>query len=385
MSLEATIATPQAAGGKLRDAQTGVPARIGAVDLWRGLCIVGMVSWHILADPSFPKWLSFSIIQPFNFVAEGFVLLAGLSVGMVGSRGPSTSSRTLRYLRRACQILIVHYAMVAVLVAACGLGFVSMIRPSVPSNGVVGAIARLEFQPYLADVLTVFVFLFSATPLFLWIERRFGLILLFVASLCIYVTANLVHSIPALRFWIVLEPNRHGAFDFGSWQLVYVVGLLVGRRLVSIQSAVKNNFRMAFSATLTLFFAAGAFRLVADLGGWGIGSQLRAALFERHPLGPARLVYILLQLAVIGILTVRFWPSLENSRITRGLMLFGRSSLAIFAVSVFADYFLRTAIARMSLTFPANISCWLLELAALLVLAELFVRWKRLRAARAYS
>lgn len=364
-------------------AQAAPLTRVAPIDFMRGLCIIGMVSWHILADPSFPKWLSFSIIQPFNFVAEGFVLLAGLSVGIAGCRRPSTSTRSLRYLRRACQILILHYAMVAVLVAAFGLGLVSLIRPSAPSSGVVGAIARLEFQPYLADVLTVFVFLFAATPVFLWIERRFGLTPLFVVSLCVYVMANAVHGIPALRFWIVLEPNRQGAFDFGSWQLVYVVGMLVGQRLESIQNAVKNNFGMALAATLALFFAAGAFRLVAELRGWGIGGQLRAALFERHPLGPARLVYILLQLAVIGILTVRFWPSLENSRIARGLMLFGRSSLAIFAVSVFADYFLRTAIARMSLAFPANIGCWLLELAALLVLAELFVRWKRFRAARA--
>jgi len=40
-----------------------------------------MVSWHLLTHPSFPRWLAFGVIQPFNFVAEGFVLLAGASVG----------------------------------------------------------------------------------------------------------------------------------------------------------------------------------------------------------------------------------------------------------------------------------------------------------------
>src|SRR5712664_1676323 len=52
------------------------------LDFLRGTCIFGMVIWHLLSHDSFPKWFSLPIIQGFNFVAEGFILLAGVGVGL---------------------------------------------------------------------------------------------------------------------------------------------------------------------------------------------------------------------------------------------------------------------------------------------------------------
>src|SRR5438876_10439027 len=83
------------------------------IDYWRGLCLFGMASWHLLTHPSFPRWLAFAVIQPFNFVAEGFVLLAGAAVGLKIVRNRSIASAQFR---RAGQVLAVHYALVAFVV-----------------------------------------------------------------------------------------------------------------------------------------------------------------------------------------------------------------------------------------------------------------------------
>src|SRR5256885_14174401 len=84
------------------------------IDFWRGLCLFGMVSWTLLTHPSFPRWLAFGVIQPFNFVAEGFVLLAGTAVGLNVARKRSVPSR---HLQRAGAILGVHYGLVGFVLA----------------------------------------------------------------------------------------------------------------------------------------------------------------------------------------------------------------------------------------------------------------------------
>jgi ABC-type transport system involved in cytochrome c biogenesis permease subunit len=72
-----------------------------------------MVSWHLLTHPSYPRWLAFAIIQPFNFVAEGFVLLAGVAVGLQIAGG---KSRAGRLFRRAGTLLVMNYGLVLFIV-----------------------------------------------------------------------------------------------------------------------------------------------------------------------------------------------------------------------------------------------------------------------------
>jgi len=76
-----------------------------------------MALWHMLSHPSFPRWFSFPLIQGLNFVAEGFVLVSGLCVGMAFSRHSVGSLRIGHYLRRALVILVSHYLVVMVLLA----------------------------------------------------------------------------------------------------------------------------------------------------------------------------------------------------------------------------------------------------------------------------
>ena len=139
------------------------------LDFWRGLCIVGMVSWHLLSHPSFPRALSFAVIQSFNFVAEGFVLLAGASIGWQFRRRPEEISRPGPHLARAARFLLLHYAIAAALITLiCSTTWYEPVRQR-PLLEWARDILLLEYQPYLGDVLNVFIFLFALAPVMLFV------------------------------------------------------------------------------------------------------------------------------------------------------------------------------------------------------------------------
>lgn len=242
------------------------------VDFWRGLCIFGMVSWHILTDASFPKWFSFPVIQTFNFVAEGFVLLAGMSVGM----SFCCPAKSFRYWRRASNILALHYAMVAALMVLLEGGAITSLKPTPPLNdGKLGHVLALRYQPYLADVLTIFVFLFLLTPLLIWIRRRLGKGELLAISLVTYISANMAPVVGRFADLANLDPNSHGAFDVGSWQLVYVLGLLLGERMYAFESLVGRRYRRLITFLLATLVVAAVFRFACELGIDGIDARMR--------------------------------------------------------------------------------------------------------------
>jgi len=327
------------------------------LDYWRGLCLFGMASWHLLTHPSFPRWLSFAVIQPFNFVAEGFVLLAGAAVGMNIVRKRATVSAPLR---RAGQMLAVHYALVVfVVVLAMMERKVGMTAQLSVLPRDVWSVVNLTYQPYLADILSVFVFLFAAVPVYRLVYERFGRLALAALSAAIFLTAS--------RFPL----NVGGAFDFNSWQAVFVLGLLFGTAAESVIARMQRTSNVALMAWVALFVAAAVVRAVVAgpdgtvLPGW------RAYLaFSRKPLSIARLSYIVLEMWVIAVVTVKWWDALSKWPVVQRVASLGRYSLEVFVCSVVLDYVLKAACTELGLSFPANLVLWGAELAALFVLAD---------------
>jgi hypothetical protein len=338
-----------------------VPSTTGAqrdprIDYWRGLCLFGMASWHLLTHPSFPRWLSFAVIQPFNFVAEGFVLLAGAAVGMkIVRRRAAVSAQ----FRRAGQMLTVHYALVAFVVL---LAVVERKVGMTPQLSVlphdVWSVVNLTYQPYLADILSVFVFLFAAVPAFRLVYERFGPIALAALSAVIFSTASL------------FPLNVGGAFDFNSWQAVFVLGILFGTAAESGIASMQRTSNIALMAWVSLFVAVAVVRAVVAgpdgtvLPGW------RAYLaFSRKPLSIARLSYIVLEMWVIAVVTVKWWDAISKWPVAQRVASLGRYSLEVFVCSVVLDYVLKAACTELGLSFPANLLLWGTELLALFALA----------------
>jgi hypothetical protein len=316
-----------------------------------------MVSWHLLTHPSYPRWLAFLVIQPFNFVAEGFVLLAGVAVGLQMGKGGASAARLLR---RAASLLLVNYALALFItllgVAARRLG-VPMLAPLPPS---LIAVVTLQYQPYLADVLTLFVFLFASAPVFQYLHARFGELGLVAVSVALFCTAQ------------VFPLNAQGAFIYNSWQVFFVAGMIVGVRYHRRGNQLGQPTATQIAVVLVAFCGVAAVRFLLSgpdlttVTGWQT-----FVVFSRKPLTIARIVYIGLEMLLIAQMTLRWWDQLRDWPAVRSVTLLGRFSLHVFVASVVLDYLLKFAISWSGITFPANMVLWLGELGAIYVFALL--------------
>jgi hypothetical protein len=317
-----------------------------------------MVSWHLLTHPSYPRVLAFAVIQPFNFVAEGFVLLAGVALGLKIARSRWT---TPALLRRAGSILASHYVLVLFVVALAAAEQRVGLQPQVPALPTdAWAILSLQYQPYLADVLSVFVLLFLASPLFGLIYTRFGGPALLGVSVGIFATARM------------FPINANGAFDFNTWQLVFAAGMLLGAHLDAVLARWTVASAATIAAWILVFVAAAAVRLfIAGPDGVELPGWRGYLTFSRKPLSIARLVYIGSEMMVIALITAKCWAYVSDWRVISRIAMLGRYSLQVFFSSVVLDYLFKAACTYLGISFPANLLVWMIELAALFALAGL--------------
>jgi hypothetical protein len=331
------------------------------LDFWRGLCIVGMVSWHLLSHSSFPRALSFAVIQSFNFVAEGFVLLAGASIGWQFRRRPEEIARPGPHLARAGRFLLLHYVIAAVLTTLiCSTTLYEPVRPR-PLVDWVRDILLLEYQPYLGDVLSVFIFLFALAPVMLLVLRRAGAAALMILSAAVFAVAIVAPH------WLAL--NDGGAFVVNGWQLYFVLGILFGRSYPEVLAAWQRRPNVWLAVNLVICVAISAYRLAIELNPeWKV--RVPALLhFDRHPLTLARTVEMLAELHLIALVTARCWPWIEPLRVTSWLVRFGRNSLRVFVVSIGLDYLICGLLTATGWGVPVNVGLWLIELVVLYVVA----------------
>src|SRR5437867_4850839 len=344
-----------------RAALSARPPRDERIEFWRGLCLFGMVSWHLLTHPSFPRMLAFAVIQPFNFVAEGFVLLAGVSVGLKIVRAPYAP---FVLLRRAGAMLLVNYALVSfvMLLAAAerSLGLTVQLD-AMPRN--VWTVLSLSYQPYLADVLSVFVFLFAAAPIFQIVYERLGGLGLAAVSTAVFMSASLVPL------------NADGAFVFNSWQIFFVAGILFGANYETRMAEWKTASNRVLTAWVLVFAAACVVRaFIAGPDGTTLSGWRAYLTFGRKPLTVARAFYIGSELMVIALFTARWWQAISRSFIVARIIALGRCSLQVFVCSVVLDYLLKAACTELRLSFPTNLLVWLVELIVLFAVADVLDR-----------
>jgi hypothetical protein len=338
------------------------------LDFLRGICIAGMVVWHLLSDPSFPRWLSFPVIQVFNFVAEGFILLAGIGVGLGFLRYDASSKIWHHYLVRALKMLLLHYGIVLGLIGWFKLAHVGLPEKYAESSTeLLRAIISLEFQPYLGDILSIFVFLFATVP-FIFLIYKTGITGLLTVSLGLYIMAVLNPSIPTL--------NRSGAFHFNDWQLYFVLGIVLG---IKYEPAISYARRRAFPLgliALLVFVLAIPIRIALKSNPSFAENVPQWLLDRRSPLTFFRTAYVLAQLALVFLIVIRCWDRIKEWRAVHILVYWGRHSLFLFVASVFLDYAIKAFLSSYDVHFPANLLGLLGELICLHLLA---LAWGKLR------
>lgn len=314
------------------------PVRQDYFDFLRGFFLVIMAVNHV-------PWAGWFLTQqPLGFAtaAEGFVLLAGILIGVVYTRkfrsaGKAATTRLL--IKRAGKIYLAHALCVLAVFMWVWLyavfsesGFPPIGSPWIYHERPLAALAAsltLIMQPGLLDVLPMYFAFVLITPLVLRQLMRGRLVgVLIVAGLCWAFTNIAIPPSPIMSGLIDTS-----AFNFGAWQLLYVGGLVTGHAFA------EGRFPAWLTPAKGWVFALGVAALGLALARHGVTDfGLDAATWEmltnKNNLAPLRL----LNVAVLALL-VRAWLAKRGRYGLPGfqcspLAMLGRHSMAVFSVHV---------------------------------------------------
>ncbi|MEF3047213.1 OpgC family protein [Pseudotabrizicola sp. L79] len=321
------------------------------IDLFRGLALVMIFINHMPGT----IWENFTS-RNFGFSdgAEGFVLMSGIATGLaygtVFLRGAPDWAQALRPWRRALTLWWVHVVVVLCILA---LFLATWHDPAVASMAekrniilvlqdpvfMVWPLALLGHQFAYADILPLYVVLMLAAPGLLALAVRWPRALM-LGSLALWFFAGLFR----IRFptW----PYDNGwFFNPMSWQVLFVAGILTGlayrqgRRWLPIR-------RWALWLATGFVVMAAIWVQVPVVAAWGghglwmlheyVGVPHVFTSFDKGYLFAPRLLHILALAYMLSAL-----PALKGmaaSPRVAWLVLLGRNSLPVFAVSTVLSY-----------------------------------------------
>lgn len=331
---------------------TASPARPGAprndaIDSLRGLLLIFMAINHVHIPP-----VLFPVLrQPLGVMtaAEGFVLIAGLLIGLIYTRKlrrDGFSAVTRQLLRRSGRIYTAHLACLAGVFCWMGVYAIFYGQGTPPVGtpwalfeqpaAALGATILLLHQPGLLDVLPMYCGLVLATPLALHqlARGRAGGVL--VVSALIWIVTNLIDEPRPLVRGLL----NTGAFNFGAWQFIYLSGLVAGH------AWIEGRWPAWLRPSRRLLAVCGGGLLLITLANhyvaWtGRFAEPWIALSNKNNVAPLRLLNV-----VFAAFTVFAWLGLraqarsgdsasDSGRHTRTILpLLGRNSLPVFSVHV---------------------------------------------------
>jgi hypothetical protein len=311
---------------------TSAAKRIDGIDFWRGFALLTIFIDHGPAN-------IFQHVTQGNFgfsdAAELFVFLSGASVALAyGSRffRGETAAAISAIFRRAFTLYWVQVLtslLTITIFAAAALwwhnndlidGDDRNTVLSSPLRGI-SAILALTHQFGNVNILPLYVVLLLITPALLVLARRNDWLMLLASGL-IYLAARVFElNLPS---WPL-----DGGWYFNplAWQLIFAIGLVVGRRLRS--GGIPFDSRLF---ALGLAVLAGSFAMLTDGFGLmpGLLTDAREVLdLTKTHLGLGRLVHYLALAYVIGHSDLT--QLLRRTWVFSPLALMGRHSLPVFA------------------------------------------------------
>ena len=214
------------------------PDRIDGIDFWRGFALLTIFIDHAPENV-------FQRVTHGNFgfsdAAELFVFLSGTSVALAyGSRffRGETASAIHAVFRRAFTLywvqVLVSLVTIAIFVAAAFWWEDDELiedpdRDTIVTKPLLGIPGMLVLVHQLENVniLPLYIVLLAITPVLLLLARRNDWLMLFISAL-LYLSAR------AFQLNLPTWPLKDGwFFNPLAWQLIFAIGLFVGRRLKS--------------------------------------------------------------------------------------------------------------------------------------------------------
>ena len=202
-----------------------------------------------------------------------------------------------------------------------------------PKTALIGA-PLLLYNPPLLDILPIYIVFMLLTPLLLRAARRWGWPRVLAASACVWLLAQC-----NLRAWIYgllahagfpIPLREMGAFDVFAWQLLWTGGLALGDARLP---ARWPKWVMVTCGTVAVALFICRHTPIDRL----TGPVLFDLIVDKWKLGVVRIVNAI----ALGILLVRFGPSIAPSRFAETMAILGTASLEVFAAHlIFCFFFL---------------------------------------------
>jgi hypothetical protein len=295
-----------------------------ALDVFRGACVISMTLGH-LAPGSLPFEVTHSI--PWFDGASGFVLLAGLVLGMVHERRYRTGELSTTYTalaKRTAVLYLNHITLVLLALLTGSLTRAAWYLPDAQSEGgwweAVGRTLTLRLNPPGIDILSMYLILLVAAAIAIALLSRRSLALLAIVSGSVYIVAQLLPVVTTLPGY---ADGPVSGFNSGAWQLLFISALVAGWHWEGLLRTVLTRWP-AVACALTL----GVMLKVVD------GALTREAsdwFFNKDNAGPGWLVMAWVVFVVL------YWamskvPRLVKSRPFTPLAAIGRRSLDSFVL-----------------------------------------------------
>jgi hypothetical protein len=353
------------------------------IDLIRGLSLLLIFVGH--ADFTFSAFVQQS--RGFSDASESFVMMAGMSAGLAyfSLRGAGTGWRetAARTWRRAGKLYLIHIALVALLVAVVQ----SAAMEALPAYGRIVEVLEvstfwsdpvhhlrralmLTYMPADLDILPLYIVLLMAVPLIFALYRR-SPVLLLALSAALWLLAgvsrlNLPNDAIASGRWY---------FDPLSWQLIFIIGIVLGIRVKRRQEAFPYH-PVAFAAAAVFCLLAIPVNLLVRYVFSGIAeSTLYHLLTTKVYAGILRLLNAFALVYVVW--NLRFVKRLDRLRPLQPLYAAGRHSLPVFVIGIVLSM---TLLALMESGQQVPLPLQLLLLVAGCVVQLAFAVWLDARA-----
>lgn len=316
------------------------------IDFFRGLALIMIFVNHI---PGNPWSLATQRSWGFSDSAEVFVLLAGLSAALAYGRffeRGALGAGIVAVAARIWTLFITHLMLFLVLAGVCviaqehygetsymeAIGFDVFLQA--PASFIVDVLT-LSFQPGYLDILPLYIALLAMLPaMFLLARRHWALPI--AASLALYV---IVHV------WPFNLPNTRTArewfFNPFAWQLIFVIGFTLGRRMQAPEGLLPGlgpRARWAITAFAIMFtigtmLVSAPWRQLPGLENVILVNPASLATITKTDLHPLRLIDVLAKVWLVA-LVIPASARWLTSAPARSVSAMGRHSLEVFALSI---------------------------------------------------
>jgi hypothetical protein len=234
-----------------------------SLDILRGIMLVVMAADHF-GEPVFQHLYEFA---GYVSAAEGFVFLSGMLVALVYSRYHHAGGHVLeqRVWHRAGVIYLYHLmVLLAVFVFSVGTeisgaywkSFATEMQAE-PIRGLLSGVF-LTYKPPMLDVLPLYVILMLCAPFALrWMTQysRVGVAMVLLGSVSIWWGAQYMLGDTLQAFLPGVLMLRTGAFHLLAWQLVFVLGMVLGFLRFDSKDAFPrvNGWLFALSVAIVVY------------------------------------------------------------------------------------------------------------------------------------